>query len=122
VAQYPAYGNPPTLILALSGYITRLRERGISLATSIGEVTDDTPASASPAALASLHLASPSLASAYLTSVYPAFKRHYEWFRRTQKGEVRQFGRKARSASEAYRWRGRVEDYGEPNCAALRTA
>ncbi|BGP09879.1 Processing alpha glucosidase I [Rhodotorula toruloides] len=110
-AQYPSYGNPPTLIMGLTGYIARLHERGVSLATSLDEITEDASPTASPAALASLHLTSPSLASSYLTSVYPTLKRHYEWFRRTQKGEVRQFGRKARSANEAYRWRGRTADH-----------
>jgi mannosyl-oligosaccharide glucosidase len=104
--------------MGLTGYIARLRERGVSLATSLDEINEDAPATASPVALASLHLTSPSLASSYLTSVYPTLKRHYEWFRRTQKGEVRQFGRKARSANEAYRWRGRTADHGESSCTS----
>ena len=47
------------------------------------------------------------LAFHYLTSIYPALKRHYEWFRRTQRGQIKLYGRKARSRTEAYRWRGR---------------
>lgn len=52
-------------------------------------------------------LESRKLALQYLTSIYPALKRHYEWFRRTQRGQIKQYGRKARSRTEAYRWRGR---------------
>ena len=42
-----------------------------------------------------------------LESLYPHWKRHYEWFRRTQRGQIRQWGREATSRYEAYRWRGR---------------
>jgi len=46
-----------------------------------------------------------------LNSIYPALKRHYDWFRRTQRGVIKQYGRKARSRTEAYRWRGRSEQH-----------
>ncbi|GAA5999150.1 mannosyl-oligosaccharide glucosidase [Rhodotorula paludigena] len=108
--QYPAYGNPPTLIMGLTGFIARLREAGISLAT-LDETLDPSEESLAPEALASRHLASPALAGSYLREVYPTIKRHYEWFRRTQKGEIRGYGRRARSSSEAYRWRGRTADH-----------
>lgn len=47
----------------------------------------------------------------YLQSIYPRLKRHYEWFRRTQRGQIKQWGRKASSRTEAYRWRGRTQDH-----------
>lgn len=43
----------------------------------------------------------------HLKSIYPPLKRHYDWFRRTQRGQIKQYSRKARSRTEAYRWRGR---------------
>lgn len=117
-AQYPSYANPPTLIMGLTGFIARLRQAGISLASPVDEqitfggANDDNDDDvASPAVLGSLHLSSPTLAATYLHSIYPTLKRHYEWFRRTQRGSIRQFGRKARSSSEAYRWRGRTADH-----------
>lgn len=114
-AQYPSYANPPTLIMGLTGFIARLRQAGVSLASLVEDQIafggDD--GVASPAVLGSLHLSSPTLAATYLHSIYPTLKRHYEWFRRTQRGEIRQFGRRARSSTEAYRWRGRTADHGE---------
>ncbi|GAA5904067.1 hypothetical protein JCM6882_003816 [Rhodosporidiobolus microsporus] len=107
-AQYPSYGNPPTLVMGLTGFITRLRAAGITLDT-----LEEPPSSPdlSPAGLASLHLSSPTLAASYLKEVYPTLKRHYEWFRRTQRGQIRAFGRKSKSRTEAYRWRGRTADH-----------
>lgn len=59
----------------------------------------------------SVYLTSRPHAIAFLREIYPALKRHYEWFRRTQRGQLRQFGRKATSKTEAYRWRGRTETH-----------
>ena len=47
----------------------------------------------------------------YLKSIYPLLRRHYEWFRKTQRGQIKQYGRKARSRTEAYRWRGRSAEH-----------
>jgi mannosyl-oligosaccharide glucosidase len=48
-------------------------------------------------------------AQSLLREMYQPLKRHYEWFRRTQRGQIKQYGRKARSRTEGYRWRGRSE-------------
>lgn len=45
----------------------------------------------------------------FLKSIYKPLKRHYDWFRRTQRGQIKQYARKARSRTEGYRWRGRSE-------------
>ena len=66
----------------------------------------------SPAAFTSpgsQYLESPELAREYLQGIYKPLKRHYEWFRRTQRGQIKQYGRVARSRTEGYRWRGRSE-------------
>lgn len=47
----------------------------------------------------------------FLKSIYEPLKRHYEWFRRTQRGLIKQYDRKARSRVEAYRWRGRSQTH-----------
>ncbi|KAI0349949.1 hypothetical protein OH77DRAFT_1525255 [Trametes cingulata] len=57
------------------------------------------------------YLDEPELALEYLRSIYKPLKRHYEWFRRTQRGQIKQYGRKARSRPEAYRWRGRSQQH-----------
>lgn len=56
-------------------------------------------------------LLQPDNARDYLRSIYPALRRHYDWFRRTQRGQIKQWGRRASSRTEAYRWRGRTEDH-----------
>jgi mannosyl-oligosaccharide glucosidase len=53
------------------------------------------------------YLESEQEAREYLQSIYPSLRRHYEWFRKTQRGQIKQYGRRARSRTEAYRWRGR---------------
>jgi mannosyl-oligosaccharide glucosidase len=55
------------------------------------------------------YLESPELALNYLKSIYKPLKRHYDWFRRSQRGQIKQYSRVARSRTEAYRWRGRSE-------------
>ncbi|GAA5950730.1 hypothetical protein JCM21900_000496 [Sporobolomyces salmonicolor] len=107
--QYPSYANPPTLTMGLTAYISRLRSAGFTSLSSIADAPS-TSSESTPSAL-SLHLTSPALAASYLTSLYPKLKLHYNWFRQTQRGQIREFGRKARSSSEAYRWRGRTADH-----------
>jgi mannosyl-oligosaccharide glucosidase len=58
--------------------------------------------------LVTAHLGSPSLASSYLRSIYPILRRHYQWYRRTQRGQLKEWGRRPTSRVEAYRWRGRT--------------
>lgn len=57
------------------------------------------------------YLESPELALDYLKSIYKPLKRHYDWFRRTQRGQIKQYSRRARSRTEAYRWRGRSQQH-----------
>jgi mannosyl-oligosaccharide glucosidase len=111
IAQYPTYGNPPTLAMAVTALIKRLRvAAGQPSAADLGMDTgmqiplQDRSAS-------SRYLESPSLAQEFLVEFYPKLKKHYEWFRRTQRGQIKQYGRKARSRSEAYRWRGRSQTH-----------
>jgi mannosyl-oligosaccharide glucosidase len=55
----------------------------------------------------SRYLHSSEAALSFLQSIYAPLKRHYEWFRRTQRGQIKQYSRSARSRTEGYRWRGR---------------
>lgn len=65
----------------------------------------------SSSAAGSRYLDSPELGLSYLKSIYGPLKRHYDWFRRTQRGQIKQYSRKARSRTEAYRWRGRSQQH-----------
>jgi mannosyl-oligosaccharide glucosidase len=57
------------------------------------------------------HVQDRDLAFSYLESIYEPLKRHYQWFRRTQRGQIKQYARQARSRTEGYRWRGRSEQH-----------
>ncbi|KAL7421132.1 Processing alpha glucosidase I [Cryptotrichosporon argae] len=108
--QYPTYANPPTLTMAVTSFIRRLRARHSDLDVQLGLDTSLFAHGLSPSNLPSAHLDNPVLAHAYLTSIYPALRRHYLWFRRTQRGLLKPFDRRPR-AREAYRWRGRTENH-----------
>lgn len=122
--QYPAYGNPPTLPMGITTFIRRLKSRPESAKTpdnpfgpdnvlgSPSELLASLSSTASPQALSQILLSSPVLARSYLNQLYPKLKRHYHWFRETQKGQLREWGRRpSGSRTEAYRWRGRSEDH-----------
>ncbi|CAE6490183.1 unnamed protein product [Rhizoctonia solani] len=108
--QYPNYANPPTLTMALTAFISRLEENAEPSLADLGmdqlpiDTTSTTPEQSSK-------LLSPPAARAYLNEIYPALRRHYHWFRRTQRGQIRQWGRKATARGEAYRWRGRSAEH-----------
>ncbi|KAM0753058.1 glycoside hydrolase [Meredithblackwellia eburnea MCA 4105] len=112
--QYPSYANPPTLAVAVTSYIARLRDAGVSL-SSIDPSSLDAQtvisSATTPDSISSLHVSDPQLAKNYLTAIYSRLKRQYEWFRETQRGQIREWGRRATSRTEAYRWRGRTKDH-----------
>lgn len=60
-----------------------------------------------PTIISSRFMLDKKLANDFLKEIYPKLKLNYKWFRRTQWGEVKEWGRRARSR-EAYRWRGRT--------------
>lgn len=95
--QYPQHANPPTLIFGLDSmldeYLSHVEKTREDL------VGVDNIEHADLANMERIHKK--------LESLYTYWKRHYEWFRRTQRGQIRQWGREATSRYEAYRWRGR---------------
>lgn len=102
--QYPHYANPPTLFFILEMFIDRLM---VSNGTKPPQ-TEDLNTSSS---LQTAHLKNPEVALQYLRSIYPLLKRQYEWFRRTQAGDLKSYERDAFSSREAYRWRGRTPQH-----------
>lgn len=113
--QYPQYGNPPTLILAVSAYVDRLVARiekvglSVDLLANQQVLTDFEALESTP--VSEKMLASAALGQAFLREIYPKLRRHYRWFRRTQRGEIREWDREATSKHEAYRWRGRTKEH-----------
>ena len=116
--QVPTFANPPTLAMAVTAFIDRLKkhQRGPSaqdLGMDFGMGGAQVPlgGQVTPTSSNSRYLEDPGLSSEYLKSIYIPLKRHFDWFRRTQRGQIKQYGRKARSRTEAYRWRGRSQDH-----------
>lgn len=102
--------------MAVTDFIERVKKASVSRGISDKELGLDTgmhfqapfAATTKLSAVESKYLTDPDLALTYLREIYKPLKRHYDWFRRTQRGQIKQYGRKARSKREAYRWRGRT--------------
>jgi mannosyl-oligosaccharide glucosidase len=98
--------------MAITAIISRMRSASSQdpLFAELGMQDAQVPFN-SEAPSSSAYQPSPDEALSYLKSIYPPLKRHYDWFRRTQRGQIKQYSRKARSRTEAYRWRGRSPDH-----------
>ncbi|KAF8892637.1 glycoside hydrolase family 63 protein [Infundibulicybe gibba] len=111
--QVPNYANPPTLTMAVTAFISRVKAASSGLtdqALGMGGAQIPIFDSQLPTSgVESRYLQSPELALEFLKSIYKPLKRHYDWFRRTQRGQIKQYSRVARSRTEGYRWRGRSE-------------
>jgi mannosyl-oligosaccharide glucosidase len=101
--------------MAVTAFIKRLRRHAgptdQDLGLDFGAGGFQLPLSTSQSSNGNRYLENRDLALSFLQSIYQPLKRHYEWFRRTQRGQLKQYGRKARSRTEAYRWRGRSEKH-----------
>ncbi|KAI8874397.1 hypothetical protein GQ42DRAFT_151975 [Ramicandelaber brevisporus] len=104
--QFPNYANPPTLAMALQTYIDRLKNKREARAANNG--TDES--STGFESLRTAMLDDDAQAEEFLRWIYPRLRRQMQWFRHTQYGEVRRWGRAARS-NEAFRWRGRTVNH-----------
>ena len=101
--------------MAVTAFIHRLRAQNEASQLDAALGVDVPSAKFSPtspaSSLPSLHLKTPYLARQFLQGIYPSLRKHYLWFRRTQRGLLRSYGRSPPSKSEAYRWRGRTESH-----------
>lgn len=105
--------------MAVTAFIGRLKARSsgpsdFDLGMRMGDESAQVHISGDPrdaSRLRDIHLEEQGVARNYLNTIYVPLRRHYEWFRRTQRGQIKQYGRKARSRTEAYRWRGRSETH-----------
>ena len=102
--QYPHYANPPTLFLIIEGFMERLRAAN---GTKAGEKERMMGVDL----LQTAHLDNIELGESYLRKLYPLLRRQYDWFRKTQRGDIKSYDREAYSTKEAYRWRGRTETH-----------
>ncbi|KAK5120131.1 hypothetical protein LTR85_006612 [Meristemomyces frigidus] len=97
--QYPHYANPPTLFMVLEALLAKVGAKQSSFSTT-QQVVGDMGGNA---------LANPDAVKAWLKQVYPLLQRNFEWYRRTQWGDLKSYDRPAYSSKEAYRWRGRSD-------------
>jgi mannosyl-oligosaccharide glucosidase len=118
--QYPHYANPPTLFFIIDDFLDKLFK-----------TNNGTRSASASAAAADIHesLATASLDNSevgleHLRRLYPLLERQFQWFRRTQAGDIKSYDREAFSSREAYRWRGRtpthcltsgLDDYPRPS-------
>lgn len=99
--QYPHYANPPTLFLVIDAFVEKLRRTNGSLPASRERFSQDE-------SLATASLDNPEVGIEYLRHLYPLLQRQFNWFRKTQAGDIKSYDREAYSSKEAYRWRGRT--------------
>ncbi|ROW07331.1 hypothetical protein VMCG_03705 [Cytospora schulzeri] len=90
--QYPHHANPPTLLaLALPALLQKL----IGTSHYFGHP--------------SKYLATPDAGKTLMKELYPLLDKYYQWFRRTQAGDLTSYPRPEGAAPvEGYRWRGRT--------------
>ncbi|PSK45137.1 hypothetical protein B9Z65_2277 [Elsinoe australis] len=89
--QYPHYANPPTLFFILEALLEK---------SKMSTIPNSHP-----------FISSGEQIQSYLSELYPLLKRQYNWFRRTQKGDIKSYDRVAFSQKEAYRWRGSTKTH-----------
>jgi len=113
--QVPTFANPPTLSMAVTAFIHRLKsqssgpsDQDLGMGSGFVQTTFNVNPERSDR---NRHLLDQEEAHSFLNSIYGPLRRHYDWFRRTQRGQIKQYGRKARSRTEGYRWRGRSEKH-----------
>ncbi|KAK2594886.1 Processing alpha glucosidase I [Conoideocrella luteorostrata] len=104
--QYPHYANPPTLFLVMEDFMERLRKTNGTQPSGKESLSQG---HRSP--LHTAHLDNYELGRDYLRKMYPLLRRQYDWFRKTQRGDIKGYDREAYSSKEGYRWRGRTETH-----------
>ncbi|CAN9285008.1 unnamed protein product [Alternaria alternata] len=90
VTQFPHIANPPTMFLVISKFIDMLKGK----AKYHGHD--------------SVYLAKAETGKALMAKMYPYLKKHYDWFRKSQSGDVEAHSIPAANLNEGYRWRGRT--------------
>ncbi|KAI0132692.1 glycoside hydrolase family 63 protein [Xylariales sp. AK1849] len=91
--QYPHHANPPTLALLFPIIVSK--------------ITGKSPYRGQP----SRYLESQQAGEVLIAGILPRVIRHYNWFRRTQAGNLTAYSRPDGATTEGYRWRGRTPDH-----------
>ena len=91
--QFPHYANPPTLFLIVQAIVAKLNGESSFLGAPSGLLSDSVAG------------------EEFLKVIYPKMKKHYEWFRRTQAGDLRNYQLSGSDFTQGYRWRGRTPQH-----------
>ncbi|KAF1358227.1 glycoside hydrolase [Lizonia empirigonia] len=96
VTQYPHIANPPTLFLTVSRFVDMLQGR----TKYYGHTST---------------LLQPEAGKKFVAKLYPLLKKHYEWWRKSQSGDVEAHSVPSANLNEGYRWRGRTPETNYPS-------
>ncbi len=99
--QYPHYANPPTLFFIVEAFMEKLRKSNGTLSAGKEHLSQEPK-------LATASIDNPEVGLEHLRHLYPLLRRQFDWFKKTQAGDVKSYERQAYSSKEAYRWRGRT--------------
>lgn len=103
--QYPHYANPPTLFFVLDAFVERLQKANGSQPAGKEHLSQQT------IELSTAAIDNPEIGLEYLRHLYPLLRLQFNWFKKTQSGDLKSYSRKASSPTEAYRWRGRTSTH-----------
>jgi mannosyl-oligosaccharide glucosidase len=107
--QYPHYANPPTLYMIIDTILDKIARKTNGTGSSAKEQLSQ------PDDLSDAYIDNPDLSIDYLRQLYPLLRRQYNWFKKTQSGDIKSYDRQAFSTREAYRWRGRTQQHCLPS-------
>lgn len=108
--QNPNIANPPTLMLIFSELLDSAKK--LHLEQQVNAVNHDSLFKVENLreSLGDLHKQKPELMINYAQNIYSKLQTHYEWFRKTQKGNTKEFERHYVNNDEVYNWKGRTQD------------
>jgi mannosyl-oligosaccharide glucosidase len=92
ITQLPHIANPPTMFMVMSRFVDMLR------GTTKYYGHD------------SWYLNKADAGKEFVAEMYPLLKRHYEWFRQSQSGDMEAHSVPSANLNEGYRWRGRTPE------------
>ncbi|KAK5047442.1 hypothetical protein LTR84_006538 [Exophiala bonariae] len=95
--QFPQFASPPTLFLVIEKFIEVLQREEISPSVPHRQYFTDY-----------------ATRKGWLEAIYPKLKKYYDWFRRTQSGNMTHYRHRNR-LHEGYRWRGRTTENIQPS-------
>jgi mannosyl-oligosaccharide glucosidase len=109
--QSPKIANPPTLMLVFMDLLAKAKKAKDEVGFNVDvdqpeEITEF--GDIDFAEVSDAHIRYPELLIDYAEQIYPKLQLHYNWFRKTQRGELEEFDREPYSLVEAYRWSGRT--------------